>query len=177
MTNKSRLNSQCPVCYMKIDSGSLSANFDGIEYRFCSQQCRERFIANPYLYTGRKGSPSVKQCGAVIYKKRTLKLAEIIPFEVAEELKQLINTMMGIKSIYISNNNIEITYDLLQVTAEQIEKVIEHASQEIEGKNKSLLSSGWGEKVKRAFISYLEETELDNLEEEPKPQCHDQNNH
>jgi len=63
---------------------------------------------------------------------------------------------MGIKNIHVEANCVYITYDLLQATVEQIEMTIENTGEK--------LGSGLAEKLKRAFIHYLEDAELDNLE-------------
>ena len=63
---------------------------------------------------------------------------------------------MGIKNIHVEANCVYITYDLLQATVEQIEATTENTGEK--------LGSGLAEKLKRAFIHYLEDTELDNLE-------------
>jgi Cu+-exporting ATPase len=41
-----------PVCGMtvKLDAGKPSADHRGETYHFCSQKCRERFVADPYFY-------------------------------------------------------------------------------------------------------------------------------
>ena len=64
--------------------------------------------------------------------------------------------MMGIKSVAVDSDKIEITYDLLQVTAEQIEaKTTEIGVQ---------LGEGWTEQLYRAFLHYEEELDVGNLE-------------
>jgi len=72
--------------------------------------------------------------------------------------------MMGILEVTIDKNIVRITYDLLEVTEEQIEATIVAI-----GEN---LTSSWGNKIKRAFIHYLEESELDNLEQQSSSQGH-----
>ena len=39
-----------PVCYMDIGPG-ISSTFEGIQYAFCSDYCKENFDANPVQYT------------------------------------------------------------------------------------------------------------------------------
>ncbi len=49
---------ECPVCGMTIDSESApaSATFDAQTYYFCSQGCRDQFLADPGSYVGNTGS-------------------------------------------------------------------------------------------------------------------------
>lgn len=153
-----------PVCKMEVDMGQLSYLHLGIKYSFCSQQCQDRFSANPHLYIGLPGKPSPKQHGESIIKRRVLKLSEIVPDDMAEKINTELRKMMGIKEVTIDKNIIRITYDLLEATIEQIEKTIENV-----GEN---LTASWGDKLKRAFVHYFEETELDSLESQQSSQGH-----
>lgn len=157
-----------PVCRMEVDAGQFAFSYLGIEYSFCSQQCQDRFSANPHLYIGQPGKPSPKQHGKSIIKRRILKLDTPVPDNIALKIDTALKNMMGIKEVTIDKNIVRITYDLLEATTEQIETTIEGA-----GEN---LTTSWGEKLKRAFIHYLEETELDTLEEQHKKHtsCHEQ---
>ena len=45
-----------PVCGVEVESGRAkggNATFDGETYDFCSEECRERFQANPRAYVAR----------------------------------------------------------------------------------------------------------------------------
>ena len=64
---------------------------------------------------------------------------------------------MGIKNVDIDSEGMHISYDLLQVTAEQIETAID--------KSGVILGDKLSQKLKRAFVHYVEESELDNLEQ------------
>ena len=158
---------QDPVCKMDVDKGQLSYSYMGIEYSFCSQQCNDRFSANPHLYIGRPGKSSPKQNGESIIKRRTLKLDEVISEDDAKKINTELRDMMGIKLVTIDKNIIRITYDLLEATTEQIETTITAT-----GKN---LTTGLADKIKRAFVHYLEESELDLLEEQyiQHKSCHE----
>lgn len=153
-----------PVCKMKVNSGNLPFKHMGIEYSFCSQQCHDRFSANPQLYIGLPGKPSPKQHDMHIIKRRILKLNEIIPENIAIDIEVELKKMMGIKEVTIDKNIVRITYDLLEATSEQIEAAI--------GASGGELMMGWGNKIKRAFIHYLEESELDILEHQPSSHSH-----
>lgn len=155
-----------PVCKMEVESGKLSFSYQGIEYSFCSQQCQDRFSANPHLYIGQPGKPSTKQHGKNIIKCRILKLDENVPADVAKIINSELRKMIGIKEVTIDKNIVRITYDLLEATIEQIETTIEATGEK--------LTADWTEKFKRAFIHFLEETELDTMEEQHKEHksCH-----
>lgn len=145
-----------PVCGMLVPHDKYAVEYLGLHFAFCSQQCQIRFLANPHLYIGQPGhKPQKSQAGEII-KQRSLRLAEPLPPEKAEVLIAGLCSMMGVKNVVVAHDRIEITYDLLQATAEQIENGI----REIGGR----LGQGWAEKIHRAFVHYLEETEVDSLE-------------
>jgi len=155
---------QCPVCHMHVEYATLSHAYAGMQFVFCSQQCKDRFIANPHLYIGKPGSPSPKQQGRQVIKRRVLTLEQALPEDVKQNVTDALNAMMGIRKITIENDRIEISYDLLEATIQQIETTLETAG--------NRLSTGWGEILKRAFIHYLEETEIDSLENSGGGHCH-----
>lgn len=48
----STTNARDPVCGMTVDGGSsYHRSYEGREYRFCSEQCRRRFDADPAHYS------------------------------------------------------------------------------------------------------------------------------
>lgn len=65
--------------------------------------------------------------------------------------------MMGIIDVKIESECVYICYDLMQSTLQQIESTIEKTGNQLIG--------GLGTRLKQAFIQYLEESELDNLEQ------------
>jgi len=72
--------------------------------------------------------------------------------------------MMGIHEVCIEGDQVEIQYDLIQATAEQIADKLGLIGAELGG--------GWKDRIRLAFINYLEECEIDNLEVENKKGCH-----
>jgi len=148
----------CPVCEMQITTDDLQISHQGMDFYFCSAQCSDRFRANPHLYIGSVGHPSVKQQGDVVLKQRSLLLDQSLTETQAEQLSTALHCLMGIKMMHIEGDRMKITYDLLQVTAQQIEKAIEQAGDH--------LGHGVGGMLKRSFVHYLEEAELDNLEQQ-----------
>ena len=47
-----------PVCDMEVDKGSAAATADykGDRYYFCSEDCRNKFVADPEKYVSRSES-------------------------------------------------------------------------------------------------------------------------
>ena len=159
MLNKSR----DPVCQMLVESDLYVIIYMENKYLFCSQQCKDRFLSNPYLYIGKPGKPSPKQRGSVVIKQRVIKLDHVIPDDIQQHITDTLNQMMGIRDITIQQDTIKISYDLLEVTINQIESALE--------KTGNQLSSSWGDILKRAFINYFEETEIANLENGSDKHC------
>lgn len=148
-----------PVCGMTINSDDLSLDYQGRHYVFCSNQCLERFQSSPHLYVGYPGSEAPKHAGSEVMKKRSLKLAELLPQEIADKVIDYIESMMGIHYVEINGDRVDITYDLLQATEAQIEQTIAEAG--------AVLGDDWAEKLRRAFVHYMEETETATLEARP----------
>ena len=154
-----------PVCMMIVDAEALHVEYLGLHFYFCSEQCRERFVANPHLYTGKPGQRSPKQQGVHVIKQRVIRLELPATEAVKVLLVEGLMSMMGIKEVNIENDLIRIRYDLLEATAEQIEKTIEQSD--------TKLGRIWKERLKRAFVHYIEETELENLENQHESHgCH-----
>lgn len=153
------------VCGMEVNSDDVSLDYQGCHYAFCSSQCLERFRSNPHLYIGYPGSEAPKHAGIEVLKKRTLKLAEPFPQDVAVQFIEYIEAMMGIHSIEINENCIIIVYDLLQATESQIEKKITDAG--------IVLGDDMMGKIRRAFVHFTEEVEIESLEARPGSRgCH-----
>ena len=144
------------VCGMDISSDDIGTDHLGIRYAFCSQQCLQRFLSHPHLYTGRPGIEAPVHAGMNIIKSRTLKLSEPIPQELADRIVDALIDMMGVQLVVVQEEHIRITYDLLQVTEELIEDAITNAG--------AALGDGWVDNLKRAFIQPQEETEMAALE-------------
>lgn len=145
-----------PVCGMQVEPHMHATEYLQSRYAFCSTQCRDRFLANPRLFIGFPGQKAPKQEGLEVLKQRRLHVARFLSPSQADSLIGALQAMMGIKSVAVNGDKIAITYDLLQVTAEQIEtKMAEIGVQ---------LGEGWTEQLCRAFVHYEEELEVGNLE-------------
>lgn len=57
-----------PVCGMEIDAedAAVSAEYEGVTYRFCSQACGERFAANPGAFVDGEEVVVDPVCGMTI---------------------------------------------------------------------------------------------------------------
>ncbi len=148
-----------PVCGMQVSRDSFAMEHLGIHYAFCSQQCQDRFKANPHLYIGVPGKQAPKQKGLEVIKQRRFRLEQPLTDEEAAILAKELGAMMGIQSMEVTGDTLSITYDLLQATAEQIEARI--------GEVGGLLGTEWAERLQRGFVHYIEECEAGNLEVTP----------
>ena len=153
-----------PVCHMDVASTSFATEYAGIHYSFCSAQCKERFLASPHLYIGFPGRKAPAQEGKKVIKRRRLLLLAPLDAAQAEQVKQALLEMMGIHEVCIEGDKIEIQYDLVQVTAEQIADKLALIGADLGG--------GWIDRLKLAFINNLEEIEISSLEVENKKCCH-----
>lgn len=144
-----------PVCGMQVEPHRNEVAYLGISYAFCSQQCQQRFLANPHLYIGTPDHPSVKQQGKAVFKSRRIHLDAPLTPEQAAILAGELGQMMGIAGIKIKGRHVEVVYDLLQATAEQIEQRLVELGVR--------LGENWPERLRQAFVHYTEECELGNL--------------
>ncbi len=153
-----------PVCGMVVDGHKIEITYIEVRYVFCSNQCRERFEANPHLYIGHPGHKAPKQKGVQVVKRRLFKLEQSLSQPDAKVLAKEVYDMMGIRQIHIDGMDIEVTYDLIEVTAEQIEdRMVEIGVK---------LGEEWSQRLRRGFIHLLEETEVSSMEELPDKHRH-----
>jgi hypothetical protein len=141
---------------MWVPPDRYAVQYLGIDYAFCSQQCKDRFLANPHLYVGMPGDEAPKHAGMEVIKRRCLHLDTPLSDEAAQEVVEHLLSMMGVSVVDVDGAQVSITYDLLQATAEQIEAALQQVG--------ARLGAGWGERLRRAFVHYLEETEVASLE-------------
>lgn len=152
------------VCQMPVPSTSFATEYAGGHYAFCSAQCKERFLANPHLYIGFPGHKAPAQQGKKVIKCRRLLLSTPLDATQAERVKRALLEMMGIHEVCIEGNKIEIQYDLIQVTSEQIADKLALIG--------ASLGGSWIDRLKLAFINSLEEVEISSLEVVNKKCCH-----
>lgn len=176
--NESARMEHDPVCGMMVGEWEHQVVYRGVGYAFCSQQCRDRFSAGPGLYVGRRRILAPKQKGMELIKRRRMLLGVPLTQVHFVELKGALLSMMGVISVRSVKRGgdgsggrqpldsgtrtatcidaVEIDYDLLQATAAQIESRFLEMN--------AIPSNGWGEKLLRDYIHYLEKCELDDLE-------------
>lgn len=148
-----------PVCGMMVSTDSFPLDYLDMHFSFCSTQCKERFMANPHLYIGIPGTMAPKQEGQRIIKRRRFSVDQPLSDSQSEKLKRELSSMMGIEEVQVSGESVEIAYDLLQATAAQLEERIASIGLQLGG--------GWGDRLRRGFIHYLEECEVSALEITP----------
>lgn len=153
-----------PVCGMMVEPDRLRSTYRGIEYSFCSRQCAERFSEQPQLYVGSPTQRAPKQQGMEVIKQRRLRLAAPLAREQAERAVAALQAMMGVKSVAVDDEALDVRYDLLLATEEQIETALSSAGVR--------LSRGWVERVRRAFAHYEESCETGNLAAPGETHCH-----
>lgn len=141
---------------MLVDPEQNAITYQGMHFAFCSEQCKERFLANPHLYIGKPGEPAPKQFGQQAIKRRRIRLDAPLSDPEAREIAEQLLAMMGVYAVDIATDELSITYDLLEVTSAQLEAALQKAG--------ARLGQGWGERLQRAFVQYLEETEVASRE-------------
>jgi YHS domain-containing protein len=154
-----------PVCGMEVAPSATAKQtvYRGISYYFCSEQCLQRFLAKPLLYVGEPDRQAPKQQGIELIKQRRLRLAAPLSPNQAVTVEKALRGVMGVRQVEARGDALEIHYDLLDTSAELIEEQL--ASIGVE------LGNGWSERLRRAFVHYEEENELDNLAANDKHCC------
>jgi len=147
----------CPVCGMKTEVDVQSVEHHKMYFHFCSEQCRETFVAHPSLYMIKAAGKEQSE----IFKRRTMHLAEPLGKGGAELLSPYLTKLMGVKEVVIEGDKVRITYDLLQITEIQIEKVLAEVGVKLGG--------DWLERLRRGWVHDCEDNELDNLAAPPEP--------
>lgn len=145
-----------PVCGKRVNAHQREVEYLNRHFAFCSDQCRERFIAHPSLYVGRPGEKAPKQEGARMLKRRRMRLAEPLPKGKEPVLRQTLQDLAGVKQVKVAADSIEITYDLLESDLAHIETGIAQLGAKLGG--------DWLERLQKAFIHFEEEIEIDSLE-------------
>lgn len=140
---------------MDASSSSLQVDRVAVVYYFCSVQCQDNFLAHPALYVGKPLETSIKQ--------RRFVLGMSLDCAQAMQLEQTMLQMMGIHGLQVDAEVVAIEYNLLEVTAGQIETALANAG--------ASLGTGWSLRFKRGWVHYIEENELDNLAAGDIPCC------
>lgn len=145
-----KLSDICRVCGMTANIEVPPLEYHKMYLHFCSEQCRETFMAHPSLY-----SVSTEKQREEILKRRTMTLVESLANKKAQLLINNLTEMMGVKEVIVDGDKVHISYDLLQVTRKQIElRLIEVGV---------LFGNDWVEYLRRAWVHNSEDNELANL--------------
>ncbi|MDZ4140534.1 MAG: YHS domain-containing protein [Methylotenera sp.] len=154
-----------PVCQMQVPAVSFAMEYTGIKYAFCSAQCRDRFLTNPHLYIGFPGHKAPAQKGVEIVKYRKISFDSPLDAAQAQQIHDALTDMMGVQEVLIDGDKLEIRYDLIQATEEQIESKLVSVG--------ATLKQGWADRIRRALIHFREESEAGSLEvTKNKKSCH-----
>jgi len=137
---------------MDSRSSTICAEHFGIIYHFCSEQCQQNFLAHPKLYVGMH---SAKKKGQTIIKERKFRVGKALEAEQVEHIQSTLMDLMGIQRVDINGDRIDVVYDLLEVSVQHIQAVLEDIG--------VALGPTWAARLKLAWIEYVEENELDNL--------------
>ncbi len=143
---------RCPVCDMESEKSQWKLERFGILYFFCTQQCLENFQSHPELYSGRQAED---MRGKRVMKARSFTVTTAMTADIADRIKKVLYGMMGVWQVDISEHCITIHYDLVMATSKQVEAALEEAGLSLGG--------GWVERLKRGWMHYTEENELDNM--------------
>ncbi len=150
---------KCPVCAMEVMQHQDEIVYQQMHFAFCSEQCKARFLAHPHLYIGYPGIAAPVQEGQVVLKRRRLRLGQPLSVEGKVLVDEVLRGMMGVNAVTVAGDTIEITYDLLQVSLEEMETVIVEVG--------ARLGGDWAERLRRALIHAGEELEMDASEVTP----------
>ena len=150
------MNVKCPVCHMKVPADQMSIVYQRMHFAFCSTQCRERFQSTPRLYIGTPGQKSAKQSGREVIKRRCFHLEKPLSSKQAGVVMEAVAGMMGIRKAEVEHSEIRVTYDLLEATAEQIERTLL--------KTGARLGTDWKERMRRSFVHYTEDSQAASME-------------
>ena len=152
MSHSSVKQHLCPVCGMNAEGSGIEVEHMGMSYYFCMEQCKQNFLVRPMLYRGEK---SPRQSGRDIIKRRVFALEQPLSGLQREGLKAALSQLMSVRNLHIDADRVSIDYNLLEISASQIEAALEQAG--------ARMGSGWAARLKRNWIHYTEENELDNL--------------
>lgn len=152
------------VCGMQVEEGTRQIEYRGEKYSFCSQQCHDRFQSNPRLYIGVPGQQAPRHAGLEVMKRRRMRLSQPLSSSQAEMLAESLQAMRGVLSVSIEDDRVSIEYDLLLVTAEQLEQKLAEIGIQ--------LGTGWSDRLLRTVTHYEEGCEIGNLEVDPKQTGH-----
>lgn len=137
---------RCPVCGMPADAGTNTLEYRHMHFAFCSEPCRERFQRGPEAFLSAAGS--ARAPGRI--KQRRLRLGQRLSADQRETLRDLLEGMMGVRTVDIRGERVAITYDPDLAGDDRLEQELYEAGER--------LGRGWPERLRRAFIHFEEES-------------------
>lgn len=140
---------------MMVEADENAIEFRQMHFLLCSRQCRERFLASPGLFVGQGSHKAPAQKGRRVIKQRRLKPGRPPAAEMAAKAFDTVQAMTGIEDMAIEGDSVTLRYDLLQAAEAQIEVTMAQAG--------AVPGHEGSQRLRRAFVRYLEETELDSL--------------
>jgi YHS domain-containing protein len=137
---------RCPVCGMAADPDANGLEYRHMHFALCSDVCRQRFLRSPESFLGVAGGGR----GGGRIKQRRLRLGQRLSGDQRDTLRDLLEGMMGVRTVDIRGDRVAITYDLDQASDQRMEEELFEAGER--------LGRGWPERLRRAFIHYEEES-------------------
>lgn len=126
-----------PVFLMWVDPNERAVDHQGLQYAFCSEQRRERFLANPGLYVSTvRNRAAAKRQGEPLQRHRRWIPRDLPDSAQAEALHLALDAMTGVNGVRAAGTHVAVDYDLRQVTGTKIET-------RIAGQGPSVRTSPW----------------------------------
>lgn len=145
-----------PVCGDPVTHSNHVYEHLGVRFVFCSIDCLERFQLHPGLYVGCPGEKAPRQAGQEVIKNRRLKLAFPLMERKAEQVERCLRKLKGVKAVKACDDCVEVSYDLLLISAEEIEEYIISCGED--------LGHRLRDRLERVFVHVEEQTEISSLE-------------
>jgi len=137
-----------PVCGEEVCSLEFSVVFLGVEYGFCSLECRDRFLASPYLYAGLRGQRSPRLTRHA-RRCRHLWLAAPLSAEQGACLAKALEALPGIVTVDAGGQRVDIVFDPALAEIGRLEvRLVEVGTQ---------LGVGWAERLRQGLRHSEEE--------------------
>jgi YHS domain-containing protein len=141
---------------MEVSAAFFTQTYRGLELYFCSEQCEQRFRQRPKLYIGDpQHGKAAKQQGVEIPKHRKIHLKLPDNAQLKNQLVNKLQSMMGVKQLSLFSDTLEIDYDLVEVSLDEIKHAIVTMELQLD---QSLI-----DKLHDSLLTLSESTELDSL--------------
>ncbi|MFO0752884.1 MAG: YHS domain-containing protein [Thermodesulfovibrionales bacterium] len=143
-----------PVCGMEVQEGDAryTSSYQGKEYRFCSEECREEFAGNPGNFaaaSGISGYGSAMKESVGQARQRVQEKKEQMKGKVQEQARSMVTEKKGTAAEGLGS----------------VAEILRNVSQQLQGKDQASVAryaDTAAEKVDRAS-RYLRESDADQL--------------